>query len=96
MVIKIKRDCFKTWYKNRSEDNFGVYKLASKEAKRAMSEGEYKAYDMLSTKLGPKEGEKDIYILVKARERKRRDLGGVNCIKDDDNKVLVMDDEIKE
>lgn len=61
-----------------------------------MSMAKYKAYDTLCTKLGSKEGEKDIYKLAKARERKMRDLGSFRCVKNEDNKVLVKDDQIKE
>ena len=73
-----------------------MYKLANKEAKRALSNAKYKAYDTPYTKLGSKEREKDICKLDKARERKMRELGSVRCVKNEDNKVLVRDDEIKE
>lgn len=61
-----------------------------------MSEAKHKAYDDLYRKLGTREGEKDVYKLARMRERKSRDLDHVRCIKSDDQRVLVKDDEIKE
>ena len=43
-----------------------------------------------------KEVEKDIYRIARTRERKTRDLCTVRCVKDEDQKVLVRDEEIKE
>ena len=45
--------------------------------------------------MGTKEGEKEVFKLARARERKTRDLGVVRCIKDEDGKVLYEDVEIK-
>ena len=56
-----------------------------------MSKAKYKAHDTLYTK----EGEKDIYRLAKASEKNIRDLRNVKCVKDRDNKVLVMYDNVK-
>ena len=53
-------------------------------------------YDNLYTKLGTQEGEKSIYKLAKLRDRKTNDFNNVKCIKSDDSRVLVKDDEIME
>lgn len=45
-------------------------------------------------KLSSKDREKDIYNLAKTRERKARDFNRVKCIKGEDSKVLVRDEEI--
>jgi len=50
----------------------------------------------LYTRLGTREGEKEIYNLAKLREKKTRDCDHVKCIKSLDNKILVKDDEIKD
>jgi hypothetical protein len=42
-----------------------------------------------------KEGEKDIYRMARARDRKIRDLNQVKCIKDEREQLLVKEDEIK-
>jgi hypothetical protein len=46
--------------------------------------------------LGTEDGEKNIYKLAKTSEMKIRDLNGVRCIKDEDQKVLVKEEHIKE
>ena len=38
----------------------------------------------------------DLYKIARMRERKTRDLYTVRCVKDEDQKVLVRDEEIKE
>jgi len=54
------------------------------------------AFDRLYHRLETKEGEKEVFKLARARERKTRDLGVVTCIKDENGKVLAEDVEIKE
>jgi hypothetical protein len=54
-----------------------------------------KAYDELYEKLGTKEGKMGVYKMAKIRERKTRDLSQMKCIKDEVNRVLVKDEEIK-
>ena len=95
-VIKEKKILYKEWQKCRSRENLEKYKLVRKEAKRAVSENKYKAYENFYKKLESKEGEKDIYKLAKVRERKSRDLGNIRCIKSEDQRVLVTNGKIKE
>jgi hypothetical protein len=54
------------------------------------------AYDDLYQRLGTKEGEKDIFRLVRIRERKTRDINQIKCIKDGTDQLLVKDVEIKD
>jgi len=54
------------------------------------------AFDRLYHRLEIKEGEKEVFKLARARERKTRDLRVVRCIKDEIGKVFPEDAEIKE
>ena len=54
-----------------------------------------KAYDDLYQRLGTKEGEKNIYRMARIRERKTRDINQIKCIKDETDRLLVKDNEIK-
>ena len=81
-AIKEKKECFKRLYLDKSAANIESYKLAKKAAKRAVSVAKGKTYDDLYQRLGTKEGEKDIYRMVRIRERKTRDINQIKCIKD--------------
>ncbi|GJZ32300.1 retrovirus-related pol polyprotein LINE-1 [Tanacetum coccineum] len=54
-----------------------------------------KAYKDLYKKLDSKEGANDIYKIVKARERRRRDLGNVRNIKDEGGRTIVREEDIR-
>ena len=60
-----------------------------------MSEGRGQAYEDLYQKLSTKEGEKNVYKMATLRERRTRDFTQIKCIKDETNRLLVKDDEIK-
>jgi hypothetical protein len=52
-------------------------------------------YDGLYQRFGTKEGEKNIYRMVKSRERKTRDIIQVKCNKDVTERLLTKDEDIK-
>jgi len=83
-----------------SEEEKGVweatYKAAKKLAKKAVAITKNNAYERLYQKLETKEGEKDVFKLVRARERKIRDLRCIRCIKGEDGRVLVEEMENRE
>ena len=94
--MKTKKDSFKKWQKDRTENNLKSYRQACKEAKRTVGDARARAYDDFYAKLDSKDGEKIIYKLAKMREKKTRDFSQVKCIKNEDLSVLVKDEEIKD
>ncbi|GJU60237.1 TBCC domain-containing protein 1 [Tanacetum coccineum] len=70
------------------------YKVAKKAAKIAVAHAKDKAYKDLYRKLDSKEGANDIYKIVKARERKRMDIGNVRYIKDEGGQTIVREEDI--
>ena len=82
-------------YHDRCANNIEKYKVAKKTAKRAVSEAKGRAYEDLYRCLSTKEGEKDIYRMAKAHDRKTRDFNQVKCIKDEREQFLVKEDDIR-
>jgi hypothetical protein len=80
---------------DRSADNVERYKVAKKTTKRTVSEAMLQMYDGLYQRLYTKEGEKNIYRMVKSRERKTNDIIQVKWIKDETDRLLTKDEDIK-
>jgi hypothetical protein len=95
MTIKEKKECFRRMHLDRSADNVERYKVAKKTTKRKVSEAMLQMYDGLYQRLCTKEGEKNIYRMVKSRERKTNDIIQVKCIKDETDRLLTKDEDIK-
>ena len=78
-----------------SSENWVKYRLAKKEAKKAVSIARAISFEEFYKELGTKAGEQKMYRIAKIREQKSRDLDQVRCVKDEDDNVLVTDDKIR-
>jgi hypothetical protein len=94
-AIKKKKEYFRCMHLNRSVDNIEWYKVAKKTVKRAMSEARGQIYEGLYQRLGTKNRENDIYRMAKSRQRKTRDIIQVKYIKDETERLLTKDEDIK-
>ena len=95
-AIQRKRECYKALGKCRTMETFEKYKVAKREAKKAVRDAKAKVNEELYARLGTKEGEKGIYRLARLRDKKTQDIKSIKCIKDVDQRVLVEDQEIKD
>jgi hypothetical protein len=94
-TISEKKECYKRLHHNRSDENIQKYKEIRRNTKKTVSEVRVQAYAELYRKLDTKEGENDVYKITKLWERKTRYFNQVKCIKDEADRLLVKDDEIK-
>jgi hypothetical protein len=94
-TINEKKECYKRLHHNKSDENIHKYKEARRNAKKTVSEARGQTYTELYRKLDTKEGENDVYKMTKLRERKTRNFHQVKCIKDEADRFLVKDEEIK-
>ncbi|GJS59504.1 retrovirus-related pol polyprotein LINE-1 [Tanacetum coccineum] len=60
-----------------------------------VAQAKEKAYKDLYKKLNSKDGANDIFRIAKARERRRRDLGDICFIKDEEGRTITDEKEIK-
>jgi hypothetical protein len=80
---------------NGSDENIQKYKEARRNAKKVVSEVMGQTYAELYRKLDMKDGENDVYKMAKLWERNTRDFNQIKCIKDEVDRFLMNDDEIK-
>ncbi|GKA58673.1 retrovirus-related pol polyprotein LINE-1 [Tanacetum coccineum] len=71
------------------------YKEAKRQAKKVVAQAKEKAYEDLYKKLDSKEGANDIFRIAKARERRKRDIGDICFIKDEEGRTITDEEEIR-
>ncbi|KAK3549337.1 hypothetical protein QTP70_034555, partial [Hemibagrus guttatus] len=77
-----------TW----TEENRQEYKELQCRVRREVSKAKQKAYDEMYTRLDTREGQKDLYRLVRQRDRDGKDVQQVRVIKDRDGRVLTSEE----
>jgi hypothetical protein len=90
-----RKECYKYLHHYKSDENIQKYKEDIKNAKKTVSKVRSQVYKELYQKLDTNEEKNDVYNKAKLRERKVRDFNQVKYIKDESNRFLIKDEEIK-
>ena len=80
--IKEKKEAKKAWDKIRDENSKKMYK-----EKKSMAKG--RAHNDLYARLETKKGEKELYRLVRQRDRAGKDVQHVRVLKDENGNIMV-------
>ncbi|KAE8676679.1 putative beta-D-xylosidase 2-like [Hibiscus syriacus] len=70
-------------------------KEAKREAKKTVAKAKDKAYEEMYKRLDTKEGQNGIFRLAKSRETRKKDLGNIRFIKDNNGVLLTKEHDIK-
>ena len=87
--IKEKKEAKKAWDKIRDKNTKKICKEKKSKAKTAVAMAKGSVYDNLYARLETKEGEKELYRLVRQRDRAKKDVQHVRVIKDKNGNVMV-------
>ncbi|KAE8718525.1 Zinc finger family protein, putative isoform 1 [Hibiscus syriacus] len=97
--MKTKQTCFKEFLQcNDDEERSRAkqrYKEAKREAKKTVAKAKDKAYEEMYKILDTKKRQNDIFRLAKSRENRKKDLGSIGFIKDNNCVLLMKDHDIK-
>jgi len=98
--VKAKQEKYKALIDSKTEEEKDVnrvqYRIAKKDAKKAVAVAKNNAYEKLYQRLNSKKGENEVFKLARVRERRTRNLSSVRYINDDDGKVVVEDAKLQE
>jgi len=93
--IKEKKKAFRTWQRNRDDRAKEEYRAAKRKAKAEVARAKEEAYSDWYEILGTKEGEQQIYRVIKQRAQLRRDITDTLVIKDKEGQLLTEEDKVK-
>ncbi|XP_013169614.1 PREDICTED: uncharacterized protein LOC106119245, partial [Papilio xuthus] len=101
-ALNEKKKAFKEWQgvdendKDLKENKRDVYKQCKRCAKKAIATARAQAQVKIYEGLNSPAGQKHLFRIARERERSARDINHIKCIKDDEGKVLMDDDDIKQ
>lgn len=94
--IKEKRTAFKNWQRYRTEETRRLYKIKSRETRRAVAIAKRQAWEEWSRDLGGADGRNKMFRIAKQMQKDRKDIQGTNYIKDSNNNIKIDEHEVAE
>ena len=94
-AVREKMNACKLWKEDKADKTkLKDYRRIKGKTKIVVAKVKASKYDDVFKKLGTKKEEKNIYWIARERRKQRMDIQRVKCIKDEDGRVLVEDNEI--
>jgi hypothetical protein len=95
-AVEVKRNLYRVWRKRKTRKSEAEYLTAKRAAKKAVNKAQEAERMRLVEKLEEADGKGNVFRVVKQMVAKNRDVVGDGCIKDEDGKVVVDPDGLKD
>ena len=95
-AVDEKRSLYRVWRKRKTRMSETEYQTAKRATKKAVHKAQEDERIRLVEKLEEEDGKGNVFRVVKQMVAKNRDVVGDGCIKDEDGKVVVDQDGLKD
>ena len=95
-AIDKKKAAFKCMKADGNDETKEMYKIAKKEAKKAVAKAKSEATMEMMNDFHGKQGLNKLYKVAKQRSREQKDIVGMKCIKDDQGKLCFDEGKMAE
>src|SRR5271170_5246508 len=95
-AVEVKRNLYRVWRKRKTRKSETEYLTAKRAAKKAVNKAQEDERMRLVEKLEEADGNGNVFRVVKQMVARNWDVVGDGCIKDEDRKVVVDQDGLKD
>src|SRR5271156_2730700 len=95
-AVEVKRSLYRVWRKRKTRKSETEYLTAKRAAKKAVNKAQEDERMRLVEKLEEADGKGNVFRVVKQMVARNRDVVGDGCIKDENGKVVVDQDGLKD
>ena len=93
-AIKEKKETYRSWQRERTEENRRVYRQKARAAKRAVAAAKERAWAEWSVNIETAEGKQKMFKIAKQMREERKDVGSARYVKDENGNIVVEEVEI--
>ncbi|EYC40844.1 hypothetical protein Y032_0594g424 [Ancylostoma ceylanicum] len=87
--VQAKKQCYHAFLADKSLANWQLYRMAKKEAKKAVAAAKASRFEDLYRKLDTREGERDLYKLARTRYRQTQDVVKFVGVNDEEGNLIT-------